>query len=386
MSTLACYPKHKKPVCDRCDARTNCVSCCMCTPRAARGRPRKESESPSEPPSSSPLVQRVNPERAARDRVLDSNATAETPEKEDISQVSSSQAHILDVLELMGCKEHESSVRRLPHIDNRCQVVNTSEADIDATAMQRVDNVFLRGVKAWIHLLLPNLKLKCDSKLKAVCSIMSMAEEQLIAGQSTDELEIDEEDDVPTSVTTPIDVSMLTTIPNIIREVLQHETRYTSTDSRKLLVPLSHVPSEYLASILRISNSYAKRLSFQAKVDQLYLTHGVKLQEFNQTHSRVHVDMIQSAVDFVYSEGNIGRLAWEVRKRSPNRNLRWKDLENVFAMRSLVLKHDIATITRCTLRGTKMLFLGSHLLEGRYSTPSPEPSPEEESSRRRVQG
>ena len=344
MSTLACYPKHKKPVCDRCDARTNCVSCCMCTPRAARGRPRKESESPSEPPSSSPLVQRVNPERAARDRVLDSNAIAETPEKEDISQVSSSQAHILDVLELMGCKEHESSVRRLPHIDNRCQVVNASEADIDATAMQRVDNVFLRGVKAWIHLLLPNLKLKCDSKLKAVCSIMSMAEEQLIAGQSTDELEIDEEDDVPTSVTTPIDVSMLTTIPNIIREVLQHETRYTSTDARKLLVPLSHVPSEYLASILRISNSYAKRLSFQAKVDQLYLIHGVKLQEFNQTHSRVHVDMIQSAVDFVYSEGNIGRLAWEVRKRSPNRNLRWKDLENVFAMRSLVLKHDIATM------------------------------------------
>ena len=325
-------------------SEANCVSCCMCAPRAARGRPRKESESPSEPPSSSPLVQRVNPERAARDRVLDSNVTAETPEKEDISQVSSSQAHILAVLELMGCKEHESSVRRLPHIDNRCQVVNASEADIDATAMQRVDNVFLRGVKAWIHLLLPNLKLKCDSKLKAVCSIMSMAEEQLNAGQSIDELEIDEEEDVPTSVTTPIDVSMLTTIPNTIREVLQHETRYTSTDARKLLVPLSHVPSEYLASLLRISNSYAKRLSFQAKVDQLYLTHGVKLQEFNQTHSRVHVDMIQSAVDFVYSEGNIGRLAWEVRKRSPNRNLRWKDLENVFAMRSLVLKHDIATM------------------------------------------
>ena len=181
----------------------------MCTLRAARGRPRKESKSPSEPSSSSPLVQHVNPEcAAARDRVLDSNVTAETSEKEDISQVLSSQAHILDVLELMGCKGHESSVRRLPHIDNRCQVVNVSEADNDATAMQRVDNVFLRGVKAWIHLLLPNLKLKCDSKLKAVCSIMSMAEEQLIAGQSTDELEIDE-DDVPTSVTTPIDVCSL---------------------------------------------------------------------------------------------------------------------------------------------------------------------------------
>ena len=101
------------------------------------------------------------------------------------------------------------------------------------------------------------------------------------------------------------------------------------------------MPSEYLASLLRISNSYAKRLSFQAKVDQLYLTHGVKLQEYN---SRVHVDMIQSAVDFVYSEDNIGRLAWEARKCSPNKNLRCKDLENVFAMRSLVLKHDIATM------------------------------------------
>ena len=116
MSTLACYPKHKKPVCDRCDAHTNYISCCMCTLRAARGRPRKESKSPSEPPSSSPLVQHINPECAARDRVLDSNVTAETSEKEVISQVLSSQAHILDVLELMGCKGHESSVRRLPHM------------------------------------------------------------------------------------------------------------------------------------------------------------------------------------------------------------------------------------------------------------------------------
>ena len=34
------------------------------------------------------------------------------------------------------------------------------------------------------------------------------------------------------------------------------------------------------------------------------------------------------------------------KKRFPNRDLRWKGLANVFAMRSLVLKHDIATMYR----------------------------------------
>ena len=67
---------------------------------------------------------------------------------------------------------------------------------------------------------LPNLQLhvKCDSNLKIVCSIKSMTE-QLIAGQATDEVEMDVEDHVP-SVTTPIDVDILTAIPNTIRDVL----------------------------------------------------------------------------------------------------------------------------------------------------------------------
>ena len=106
--------------------------------------------------------------------------------------------YILDVLELMGCKEHESSVRRLPHIDARRQL---SETDIDAAAVQRIENIFLRGMK------LPNLQLKCDNDLKIVCSIKSMTR-QLIAGQATDEIEIDDEDHVP-SVATPIDIGML---------------------------------------------------------------------------------------------------------------------------------------------------------------------------------
>ena len=109
----------------------------------------------------------------------------------------------------------------------------------------------------------------------------------------------------------------------------------------------------------------------------------MELEEHSGTQSRVHRDVIHSAVDFIYSNENIGLPAWEARKRSPNRNPRWKDLENVYAMRSLVLKHDVAT---STLTSTKMLCLGSHLLERYCSTPLPTTSQVVESSRKHVQG
>ena len=41
--SLACSSKHKKLVCDKCTAGTNCTKCCMCQPRSrGRGQPRKE--------------------------------------------------------------------------------------------------------------------------------------------------------------------------------------------------------------------------------------------------------------------------------------------------------------------------------------------------------
>ena len=124
-TSLPGYLKHKKPVCDLCEAGTNCVKCCMCQLRT-HGRPRKESESElSQSVSTQPSTQRINPERAARVH-KDNIVAVEAPAKEDGRRVSSLQAHILDVLELMGCKEHESSVQRLPHIDARCQVLHAS--------------------------------------------------------------------------------------------------------------------------------------------------------------------------------------------------------------------------------------------------------------------
>ena len=214
--------------------------------------------------------------------------------------------------------------------------------EIDAAGMHRVENVFWRGVKAWARIILPNLRLKADADLKTALSIKSVV---AAIGEIT-EAEPSDDDQVP-SVSAPLlDMDMLTTIPTTIRDVLVHEKRYTSTNARRFLVPLASLPSAQVASLLAISKSSAKRLLFQAKVDILYLTHGVELEEHSGTQYRVHRDVIHSAVDFIYSDENIGHLAWEARKRSPNRNPRWKDLENVYAMRSLVLKHDVATMFR----------------------------------------
>ena len=57
-------------------------------------------------------------------------------------------------------------------------------------------------------------------------------------------------------------------------------------------------------------------------------------------------DSVHFAVDFIYSDDNIGRLAWQAKKLIPNRDPRWKGLDHVFAMRSLVLKRDVATLYR----------------------------------------
>ena len=214
--------------------------------------------------------------------------------------------------------------------------------EIDAAGMHRVENVFWRGLKAWARILLPNLRLKSDADLKTALSIKSVV---AAIGEITEAEPIDD-DQVPSVAAPPLDMDMLITISTTIRDVLVHEKRYTSTNARRFLVPLASLPSAQVASLLAISKSSAKCLLFQAKVDKLYLTHGVELEEHSGTQSRVHRDVIHSAVDFIYSDENIGRLAWEARKRSPNRNPRWKDLENVYAMRSLVLKHDVATMFR----------------------------------------
>ena len=198
----------------------------------------------------------------------------------------------------MGCEDYDSSVRRLPHVDVRQQVLYASNDEIDAAGMHRVENVFWRGVKAWAHILLPNLRLKADTNLKTALSTKSVV---AAVGEITEAEPIDG-DQVSTVAVPPLDMDMLTTIPTTIRDVLVHEKRYTSTNARIFLVPLASLPSAQVASLLAISKSSAKRLLFQAKLDKLYLTRGVELEEHSWTQIRVHRDMIHCAVDFIYSD------------------------------------------------------------------------------------
>lgn len=158
--SLACSSTHKKPVCDKCDAGTSCTKCCTCQPRT-RGRPKKASTVQETP-------HRLNPKRRA---TCTSRFAAEPPASEldtvmnDVSSnYASSQLHICQVLKLMGCDEHESSVRTLPSIEIRRHVECASDREIDHASMTRIQNVFWKGIKAWAHVLLPNLRLNEGSK------------------------------------------------------------------------------------------------------------------------------------------------------------------------------------------------------------------------------
>eukprot|EP00731_Ephydatia_muelleri_P027492 Em0019g365a len=216
---------------------------------------------------------------------------------------------------LMGCEDgYECSVPRLPHNEVRNDVQCASQ--LDAASVQRIENVFQRGIKAWARMLLPDLKLKCDSELKIAFNIQSVAapmKELTVAEESNAE---DPVLPIQSSSITSFTTPMLHTMPITIRDVLKYKKPYTSIDARTLLVTLTDVPQAYIASLLTISNNHAGRLHFQAKVDKLYLTEGVALQEYRHSRSRVSNATVNFAVDFVYGDDNISRLAWEAKKRS----------------------------------------------------------------------
>ena len=242
---------------------------------------------------------------------------------------SSTQIHICHVLKTMGCDEYEKSVRTLPSIEIRRQVECASDKEIDHASMTRIQNIFWKGIKAWAHVLLPNLRLNEGSKKS-----FSL---QALAGHGSTQIDM-----AGTGI--HMDSQVLTTIPTNISDILKGEKLLTSYNSRMLLVTLVDVPITYVASLLSLNKDHAAKLMFQAKVDKSYLDHGIKIQHFSKTQSRVPKDVIEYAIEFIYSDENISRLAWEAKKRTPNKKEKWKKLENVFAMRSLVLKNDIATM------------------------------------------
>ncbi|KAL5502924.1 hypothetical protein EMCRGX_G009782 [Ephydatia muelleri] len=181
-----------------------------------------------------------------------------------------------------------------------------------------------------------------DSNFKNAFSIKSLLApmEELTLAKEGSEVHLSS---VPSAC---IPTKVLDTIPITIRDVLKCKKPYTSLDARTLLVPLADVPQAYIASLLTLSKKYAGSLHFKAKIDKLYLTECVALQEYRHSRSHVNSAMVNLATKFIYGDDNISRLAWEATKCFPNRDLRWKGLANMFAMRSLVLKHDIATMYR----------------------------------------
>ena len=186
------------------------------------------------------------------------------------------------------------SVRRLPHNEVRNDVQCASQ--LDAASVQRIENVFRRGIKAWARMLLPDLKLKCDSELKIAYNIQSVAalmEELTVAEESNEE---DPVLPIQSSSITSFTTPMLHTMPITIRDVLKYKKSYTSIDARTL----TDVPQAYIASLLTISSNHAGRLHFQAKVDKLYLTEGVALQEYRHSRSRVSSATVNFAVVFVW--------------------------------------------------------------------------------------
>ena len=59
-------------------------------------------------------------------------------------------------------------MRRPPHLDIRQQVVYAGDDEIDSASFCRIENVFLKGIKALSHLLLQKSDLKKAFSLKSV--------------------------------------------------------------------------------------------------------------------------------------------------------------------------------------------------------------------------
>ena len=93
------------------------------------------------------------------------------------------------------------------------------------------------GLRLGAHILLPNLALNVEPSLTIVLSIKPV----VAAVRETTEAEPIDDDKVLSVAALQL-VDMLTTVPTTIRDVLVHETHYTSANASRLLVPLAHLP------------------------------------------------------------------------------------------------------------------------------------------------
>eukprot|EP00731_Ephydatia_muelleri_P033149 Em0025g105a len=107
---------------------------------------------------------------------------------------------------------------------------------------------------------------------------------------------------------------------------------------------LKDLPLEYVQEVLakvggKSSKAKMKRIMFQAKVDA----------------TEMKDEVVRLAVETEYSLYNVSHLAWLV-KRGPATSCKWKDLEDICAMKSLVLKRDVSEMYKEYAENHKIRF------------------------------
>ena len=80
-------------------------------------------------------------------------------------------------------------------------------------------------------------------------------------------------------------------------------------NARFFLSPLGKMPTHFRINDLCMGETTAGELKFQAQVDAAYLSRGLPLQWYSKSISRVEDNVVESLVDFVYSDENVARLA-----------------------------------------------------------------------------
>eukprot|EP00731_Ephydatia_muelleri_P029892 Em0021g415a len=242
------------------------------------------------------------------------------------------QANIVRMLKLLGMSEKSvfSDVKRFPSVDDRRKAKFRN--DLNATAFHSIQRVFRAMTAGILKMLLPAWHVP---ELKKWIKIPDAADRE-----DSDDSDGDGENALPA-----LNASELAVTRSIALSIANCRGTTTSVKAWMLMAQMSDLTSNYVEKMLsdsgrKLSQATLRCAMFQAKVDAEYLHRGLQLTPFLVTHQRIAKEVIQLAVDTVYSSKHVSRLAWLSKKR-PFLSNKWKDLEHVDSMKSLVLKNDV---------------------------------------------
>ena len=218
--------------------------------------------------------------------------------------------------------EAGSDISHIPSVDH--QKAARVKEDLTADGFRRIQSIFWKGVKGWVKLLLPAWNLPDDKVLKKIFCIPGT--------------HVQNEADANAGGEIAVGSSSHSIVATNIIEAIKHEKSFRA---RQLLAPLGTLPTKFWPEHFNMKETLVAELKFQAQVDAEYQSHGISLQQYPKSFSRIKDSVIICLVDFVYSDENVTRLAWAANK---HKDKRFSELQYVAAMKSLVLKHAVATM------------------------------------------